>query len=581
MRHRNKMYRIIFFILISLSLSAQKTGEGSESVFYIDTILAKHYTFAKTTFPENSRSISTFLEENINDLKGANSNLELLYTKESPAGKHYCFTQKIGNIPVYHSMVKVTILQNKKMVDAIALTFSEENISYPISNANCLFPEEQKLIPAIKSTEDHFEIIKNLKGELLYYHDQYSYAGKKDTTATLSVFNPDPLTSANISYGAPYYDNNDATNSSLDAELQWKDIDLKFENDTFYLENDYYFIKDLDAPNIAVVIAEKDTFSYDRSQSGFEDINAFYHLCNERNYILSLGFNSLVNQPLYIDPHAHKGGDQSSFDESTTPDQLLFGQGGIDDAEDADVLVHEFGHFVSANAAPLSNNGQERKAVDEGFGDYLAASYSKSINTYNWSKVFNWDGNNGTWQGRTAETSKHYPEDYKGISMHRDGEMWSSTLMQINADLGRKLTDSLVFQALFAQSTNTTMVDAAINLIDADTALFNGKYYNIIYKRLQDRGFFPADDTSTTTTITEITIVNSGEFAKGNELQIQLPALGSGTIKLYDANGKLVDDIVFTNQQNFNYSNENIASGLYFIEIIAASKSKKTKLIRY
>lgn len=580
MRHRNKMYRIIFFILISLSLSAQKTGEGSESVFYIDTVLAKHYTFSKTTFPENSRSISTFLEENINDLKGANSNLELLYTKESPAGKHYCFTQKIGNIPVYHSMVKVTILQNKKVVDVVALTFSEENISYPTSTANCLFPEEQKLIPAIKSKEDHFEIIKNLKGELLYYRDQYSYAGKKDTTATLSVFNPDPLTTAQTSYGAPYFDNSDATNTSLNAELKWKDIALKFENDTFYLENDYYFIKDLDAPNIAVVIAEKDTFYYNRSQKGFEDINTFYHLSNERNYILGLGFSSLVNKTLYIDPHGWSGNENSSFDESTIPNSLIFGEGGIDDAEDADVVMHEFGHFVSANGSPLSNDGQERKAVDEGFGDYLAVSYSKNISTYNWSKVFNWDGNNGLWQGRSAASAKHYREDYTG-NFWKDGEMWSSTLMQINSDLGRVITDSLVFQALYAQSANMSMIDAAINLIDADTALFNGKYHSIIYKRLQDRGFFPSNDTSTTTTITEITIANSREFAKGNELQIQLPALGSGNIKLYDANGKLVDDIVFTNQQNFNYSNENIASGLYFIEITAASKSKKTKLIRY
>ena len=580
MRHRNKMYKIIFFILISLSLSAQKTGEVGESIFYIDTVLAKHYTFPKTSFPENERSIALFLEENINDLKGANSNLELLYSKESAAGKHFCYTQKIANIPVYRSMVKVNILQNKKVVDVVALTFSEENISSSVSTANCLFPEEQQLIPAIKSKEDHFEIIKNLKGELLYYHDQYSYAGKKDTTAVVSVFNPDPLTTAQTSYGAPYYDNSDATNSSLNAELQWKSVDLKFENDTFYLENDYYFLKDLDAPNIAVVIAEKDTFSYNRSQSGFEDINAFYHLSKERNYILDLGFSSLVNKTLYIDPHGWSGNENSSFDESTIPNALIFGEGGIDDAEDADVVLHEFGHFVSANGSPLSNDGQERKAIDEGFGDYLAVSYSKSISTYNWTKVFNWDGNNGSWQGRSAATTKHYREDYKG-DFWKDGEMWSSTLMQINGDLGRKTADSLVFQALYAQSSNTSMIDAAINLIDADTALFNGKYHNIIYKRLQDRGFFAADTTITPPSSSDILLINSEEFAKGNNLIIQLPFLGSGTVKLFDCNGKTIENATFTNVQNLNYYHENLSSGIYFIEITASSKSKKAKLIRY
>jgi hypothetical protein len=574
------MYRVIFFILISLSLSAQKTGEGSATVFYIDTVLAKRYTFAKSIFPENERNLVAFLEENINDLQGTKSNLEFLYVKESIAGKHYCFIQKIGNIPVYHSMVKVNVLQNKKVIDVVALTFNEENISGSISNANCLFPEEQKLIPAIKSTEEHFEILKDLKGELLYYFDQHSYSGKKDTIATLSVFNPDPLTSAQTSYGAPYYDNNDATNSSIDAELQWKDISLKFENDTFYLENDYYFIKDIDAPSIDVVIAEKDTFSFNRAQSGFEDINAFYHLSNERNYFLGLGFSSLVNEMLYIDTHAWSGYENSSFDESAKPNTLLFGEGGIDDAEDADVVIHEFGHFVSANGAPKSNAGQERKAIDEGFGDYLAVSYSKNINTYNYTKVFNWDGNNGSWQGRSASTSKHYPEDYKGSSLHRDGEIWSSALMQINSDLGRASTDSLIFQALYAQSTNTSMVDAAFNLIDADTALFNGKYHDIIYKRLQDRGFFEADDSTTTPVSTEILIVNTAEFAKGNALQIILPALSSGSIKLFDANGKLIEESTFTNLKNIDYNNEKIASGAYFIEITVTSQTKKAKLFR-
>ena len=274
------------------------------------------------------------------------------------------------------------------------------------------------------------------------------------------------------------------------------------------------------------------------------------------------------------------GNENSSFDESTIPNALIFGEGGIDDAEDADVVLHEFGHFVSANGSPLSNNGQERKAVDEGFGDYLAAAYSKSINAYNWTKVFNWDGNNGSWQGRTASTSKHYPEDYKA-NLWKDGEMWSSTLMQINGDLGRKTADSLVFQALYAQSSNTSMIDAAINLIDADTALFNGKYHNIIYKRLQDRGFFAADTTITPPSSSDILLINSEEFAKVNNLIIQLPFLGSVTLKIFDFNGKTIENATFTNVQNFNYYHENLSSGIYFIEVTAGSANKKVKLIRY
>lgn len=570
MRHLTKMYKIVLFILLSLSLSAQNAEH------FIDTIQSKRLSFSRNIFPSNEREIAAFLENKIDHLWSENSKLVLLYHKESKGGQHYCFTQEIFNIPVYRSMVKVNILNNSNWVDVFSLTFSEQKMTLPIYNCDYLFPLEDQLIAVKKSSSQHFLVFEDLQGNEIYKYDKHSYSGKKDTTAVVSVFNPDPLTSAKVNYGTPYFDNNNNTNSFLDAQMQYKTVALKFQNDTFYLENDYYLIKDLDAPTKAVTTSVSDTFKFNRSQDGFEDINSFYHLNVYRDYLINLGYPSLVNNYLNIDPHAWNGAENSSFDEYTSPASLLFGEGGIDDAEDADVVIHEFGHFISANAAPFSNSGLQRKTIDEGFGDYVASSYSKSISDFEWSKVFNWDGNNGAWQGRNAASTKIYPDDYSG-NQWKDGEMWSSVLMEINNDIGRTSADELVFEALFMQSTNTSMIDAAINLLKADTALFNAKYHCEIYKRLSERGFLLPSSCS----VSSISIYGSYNFMQNNTLSILFPNYSSGKLYLYNTEGKLIDECTFTDKKNLGYSIENLATGLYIIDIQTEAERKSMKLTRY
>ena len=55
------------------------------------------------------------------------------------------------------------------------------------------------------------------------------------------------------------------------------------------------------------------------------------------------------------------------------PSSLYLGTGGVDDAEDADVIVHEYTHFLSwnANQSNGSNATLERQAIDEGLCQFL------------------------------------------------------------------------------------------------------------------------------------------------------------------------------------------------------------------
>ena len=131
-------------------------------------------------------------------------------------------------------------------------------------------------------------------------------------------------------------------------------------------------------------------------------------------YIISQDLQTTLNYQIAVDVYALNGNDNSEFISSTNPPRLNFGQGGVDDAEDADVLIHEYAHAVSHSAAPGSLIGYERLAIDEGFGDYWAAVYSKMLNEYNYKELYNWDGHNEFWEGRSIDHERKYNDGLNG-----------------------------------------------------------------------------------------------------------------------------------------------------------------------
>ena len=183
-------------------------------------------------------------------------------------------------------------------------------------------------------------------------------------------------------------------------------IDVTFDGGMYKLENQFVVISEFSAPNVPPVASSSPDFDFTRAQTGFEDVNTLYHITEFSKYVQSVGFDSLVREPVYADAHALNGNDQSMFSPGFNGLQLFFGEGGVNDAEDADVIVHEFGHSLSFSASPGSNSGDERQLVDEGIGDYVATSYSRAIDTFRWADMFTWDGHNEYWNGRTATTDK-------------------------------------------------------------------------------------------------------------------------------------------------------------------------------
>jgi len=210
------------------------------------------------------------------------------------------------------------------------------------------------------------------------------------------------------------------------------------------------------------------SFIYTRDQDQFEQVMGYYWVTRAQLYIQSLGFGSTLpavnkrQQLLRIDQF---GGDNSFYREGTGKLTITLGKGGVDDAEDAEVIVHEYGHSVQDNQVPGFGSTSDAGAIGEAFGDYLAVTVSAhEAPTADEACVADWDSTSYTSTVphclRRVDGNKHYPEDLVG-EVHADGEIWSRALWDIRNALGPKLADTIIIRAQFDFTPGISMPDAA------------------------------------------------------------------------------------------------------------------------
>src|SRR3954468_20501185 len=96
-------------------------------------------------------------------------------------------------------------------------------------------------------------------------------------------------------------------------------------------------------------------FVYTRDQDQFEQTMGYYWVTQAQHYIQSLGFGSTlpaVNKRQQLLRINQYGGDNSFYRNGTKKLTITLGKGGVDDAEDAEVIVHEYGHSVQDDQVP-------------------------------------------------------------------------------------------------------------------------------------------------------------------------------------------------------------------------------------
>ena len=235
------------------------------------------------------------------------------------------------------------------------------------------------------------------------------------------------------------------------------------------------------------------TFHFNRSQDEFEQVMAYYWVTQAQLYLRGLGFGRTyrgVNNESQDVRINQWGADNSySWDKH---DVLRFGKGGVDDAEDAEVILHEYGHAIH-DAQGVDLQGVEAGGIGEGFGDYFAVTVTAHVApTPDAPCVADWDATSYDPTAphclRRTDTSAHYPENLSATSVHSNGLIWSGALWDIRNAVGRVPADTIILEAHFSMGLVTTMAYAAEQTVATAQRLYGAATAARVRAAFEGRG---------------------------------------------------------------------------------------------
>ncbi|MBK8497908.1 MAG: M36 family metallopeptidase [Flavobacteriales bacterium] len=230
-------------------------------------------------------------------------------------------------------------------------------------------------------------------------------------------------------------------------------------------------------------------FLFRRTQRAFREVMAYYHLDTAIRYLEGLGFTGLFKRPLKVKVHGTRV-DNSWFDTGTRT--ITFGTGGVDDPEDAEVILHELGHAVQEAQLPGFGESNEGWAMGEGFGDFLAASYFHDKKPARLrDTVFNWNAMPTSEADppheRRLDAKLKYPDDM-AEDEHDNGPIWSACLWELRALLGRRRCERVVIASHHLCERDALFADGAHAILTANERLYNDRGRTAIRTLFERRG---------------------------------------------------------------------------------------------
>jgi len=314
--------------------------------------------------------------------------------------------------------------------------------------------------------------------------------GNGSSVGSAQVFVPNPVQSLGDESLTDQKDSDSAVPATAYHAVQLTNLD-----GSGFLHGDYATVYS-ETGNPA--FSPTNTFAYTRHQDEFEQVMAYYWITESQKYIQSLGFGvtrrAIDNQPQRV--RINQLGADNSFETDHPILEIRYGKGGVDDAEDAEVILHEYGHAIHSSQN-FSFASEQAGAISEGFADYWAVSVSDVV-----SKklgvpeleplpcVMDWDATSYTSTVphclRRLDLNLHYPADLNG-EVHHDGQIWSRALWDIRQALGYRKADTLILQGSF-DFPGTTMTVLANSTVDAARQLYGQSVANTVRQAFVARG---------------------------------------------------------------------------------------------
>lgn len=241
-------------------------------------------------------------------------------------------------------------------------------------------------------------------------------------------------------------------------------------------------------------------FVFKSTEAGFDETMVYFHVDRAIRYLESLGYRgrrAIFAGPLAANAHGTRQ-DNSWY--SPGLQRLTFGTGGVDDAEDAETILHEFGHAVQDAICPDFGQSDEAAAMGEGFGDYFAASFfaAKKPEPFR-ASVSSWDSildedHDPPCLRRVNEPLTFESFDHSAnADEHENGMIWSATLWEIRDAVGRDVADRVIIESHFQLDGFTRFARGARAILDADRNLYGGRHVGQLVSIFRRRGIGPVE----------------------------------------------------------------------------------------
>ncbi|MBU6153851.1 MAG: hypothetical protein KGP28_06070 [Bdellovibrionales bacterium] len=508
-------------------------GEGRAGPLVVIEPSTKIVQYEKAATPEESAR--RFLMDSAGEL-GLSSDLSDLVLEsvtQSPAGFVVRFQQKLNGLLVDRASLAVSLSKELRPLTYVnsvvpvsqTMMLLNENGSarFKISKNEAIAkayshlkltasPVKQEVVSRIKFHQGSFRTVYQIRisapldrryaWELLMdantgkiYRSMNLILNHREKNAAIrtNVFDPNPTIRSGKAMDSVtgFSDNNNADSPFFQSMLTQVSLeDLTEQNGKFILAGPNVVIVDSDSPRNPECSFRGDLLTLKRSDPCFDAVNVYYFIDKSMKYLngkLGFDLHPLRYQGgIRVDPHGVNGDDNSYY--SSFSDQLAFGQGGVDDAQDHDVIIHELGHALHN----WITNGHlsQAEGLSEGSGDYWAASYGRQFMkpghvAYQWT--FSFDGHNSFWPGRSVGVTSKYPAGATG-GIHSAGQLWATTCMEIYDEIGKERADKLFWTALSALDEGSNQADAARSYVVATQQLYP-ELTETVLRKFRNRGY--------------------------------------------------------------------------------------------
>jgi len=319
-------------------------------------------------------------------------------------------------------------------------------------------------------------------------------SGSGSATGSATVFKVNPVQSSGNQGLTDDKDSDAAVPASEYAKVAMRNLD-----GSGYLRGKWVTVR---SNTGAAAFSTSNTFDYLRHDDRFEQVMGYFWVNQAQEYLQSLGFGSTLrpvnahSQDLRIDQY----GIDNSY-QTDKQDFIRLGKGGVDDAEDAEVIVHEYGHAVHSSQVPGFGTGLDAGSIGEGWGDYFAVTVGlDAARQYGWpvraeeACPMDWDATSYTGAPHCIRRfDTNLTVATRGGEVHYDGQIWSQALWEIRkgyqaVGLTTRAWDTTLVQSQFSYAPGTSFSAAAKATYDTALARDGKTAAGLVRNRFTARG---------------------------------------------------------------------------------------------